>query len=460
MHTRKRMLVRRWLSVGLAIPFTSAALAVEPAAIRLETARLAADSEPPASTQEAPTEKSPASQPAGADDAAAASQTTAAWPPGVLMDGLDAVGMGKPIRDLGLRAYGFVESGMTFELDGPGNHRAGLPLRSFESAKTHNLRLNQLMLFLDRPVDTNKSFDIGGTFTFLYGTDARLTHSAGLLDKQNHDVQPDIVQGYGEMWLKTGRDGQGFDLTFGKFFTPIGAESTAAANTYLYSHGYLYNYAEPLTHTGVKLSYFFDPADFVYLGVVRGWDVFNDNNDGASFMGGFQFSSNDLVGANPRSQLAFNAIAGPEQTGEGWPGNRVLLNTVWTYHYTEKLTQVLSGDYGFQDDVPGALGERNVPAVRDSAWYGLAYYLNYVINDYVSTTGRAEVFTDNHGVRTGYRGTFFEATAGLGITPFPHDRYLKNLTIRPELRGDWSANDSPFAREGQFTAAFDVVYKF
>ncbi|HOW69608.1 MAG TPA: hypothetical protein PKY77_03320 [Phycisphaerae bacterium] len=37
---------------------------------------------------------------------------------------------------------------------------------------------------------------------------------------------------------------------------------------------------------------------------------------------------------------------------------------------------------------------------------------------------------------------------------------MKNLTIRPELRGDGSANDGPFAHEEQLTAAFDVVDKF
>lgn len=382
------------------------------------------------------------------------------WPPGLMMDGLDAIGLGRPMRDLGLRTYGFVETGMTFEMTGPGDQQTGLPLRGFDSRKPQNLRLNQLMLYLDRPVDTSKSFDIGGTFTFLYGSDARLTHSLGLLDKQNHDAQPDIVQGYGEMWFKTGEGGQGFDLMFGKWLTPVGFEVTPATGNLFYSHGYLFNYAQPLTHTGLKLSYYFDSVNYVYFGVARGWDVFDDNNDGASFLGGFQLSSRRLVGSNPRSQLAFNVIAGPEQTGKGWPGNRVLLDAVWTWRWTEKLTQCVNADYGFQDDVPDGLGKDGTLATRDSAWYGLAYYLNYVINDYVSAAGRAEWFTDNHGVRTGYRGTFFEATTGLTITPFPDDRILKNLSIRPEFRCDWSANDAPFGDSCQITAAFDVIYRF
>jgi hypothetical protein len=90
----------------------------------------------------------------------------------------------------------------------------------------------------------------------------------------------------------------------------------------------------------------------------------------------------------------------------------------------------------------------------------LAYYLNYTVNDYLSTTGRFEWFDDNHGVRTTYRGNFFETTTGVTITPFPKDHILKNLLLRPELRWDWSANDRPFAEDCQITGAFDVIYKF
>ena len=427
-------------------------MAAEPDAIHLDPVRLVSDSpEPknavlPAGSGE---QETPETQPAAAG-----------WPPGLMMDGLDAIGLGKPMKELGLRTYGYVEAGMTFELSGPGDKHTGLPLRSFDSRRPQNLRLNQLTLFLDRPVDTSKSFDAGGTFTFLYGTDARLTHSLGLLDKQNHEAQPDILQGYGELWFKTGEGGQGLDVIFGKWFTPVGCEVTVPSSNFLYSHGYLFSFAQPVAHTGLKLTYYFDPVNYAYFGVVRGWDVFDDNNDGATFMGGFQLSSKQLMGANPRSQLAVNVIAGPEQTGEGWPGNRVLLDVVWIWRWTEKLTQHINADYGFQDDVPGALGDGDVPWVRDSAWYGLGYWLNYAFNDCLSATGRAEWFTDNHGVRTGYRGTFFEATTGLSITPFPNDRVLRNLIIRPEIRADWSANDAPFAGNCQMTAAFDVIYKF
>jgi hypothetical protein len=358
--------------------------------------------------------------------------------------------------------YGYVETGMTFKLHGPLPRRDGLALRCFEARRTGNLRLNQTVLTVDRPVDTSKSFDIGGRFDVLYGTDARLIHSLGMFDTNqlDHDVNYDIPQGYGELWFGMGPGGRGLDVTFGKWFSTHGAEVFSAVGNYLYSRSLLYVYGEPTTHTGLKLTYAFDPANSVYFAIVRGWDQFKDANSMPTWMTGFTVSGTDQVGGNPRSQLAFNFIIGPEQSGRYVGENRLLTDVVWTWRWTDKLTQVMNFDWGWEDSVPGALNDENVPGRGDAAWYGLSYMLNYVINEHVATTGRFDWFTDNAGVRTGYRGTFFEATAGLAITPFPNDPVFGNLLLRPELRADWSANDAPFAEECQWTAAFDIVYRF
>lgn len=385
------------------------------------------------------------------------------WPPGLMMEGLNAIGLGQPMSDLGLRAYGYIESGFTGILRGPGGSRLGLPLRVFDARKPDNLRMNQLKFTLDRVVDTSKSFDFGGRGDFIYGTDSRLIHSPGLLDKQRHDIQPDLEQFYAEMWIKTGEPGTGFDIVFGKWVTPSGAEVIDGPSNYLYSRSMLFGYTIPFTHTGVKVAYQFDSNNLVYAAAARGWDVFNDNNDGATWLGGFLLSSTEQMGGLPRSQLAFCGAVGPEQTGRGSPGNRLVLDAVWTWRWTEKLTQVVDAVWGYEDDVPGALNADGFdPQRRDSGWYGLAYYLNYVINDYLSTTGRAEWFGDPHGVRSGFVGDFFEVTTGLSITPFPKDHILNNLQFRPELRWDFSANNPPFNGDkgSQLTAAFDVIYKF
>jgi hypothetical protein len=276
----------------------------------------------------------------------------------------------------------------------------------------------------------------------------------------DEDVNYDIPQGYGELWFGTGPGGRGVDVVFGKWFTTVGAEVVGAPYNYLYSRSLLFVFAEPATHTGLKLTYFFDSANSVYFAVIRGWDQFKDANSMPSWMAGFTLSGQEKMGSDSRSQLAFNFIVGPEQPGKWVADHRLLTDVVWTWRWTEKLTQVMNFDWGWENDVPGALDHDDVSGQGDAAWYGLSYMLNYAINDYLSATGRFDWFTDNRGVRTGYRGTFFETTAGLTVTPFPNDPVLSNLFFRPELRADWSANDAPFAEDCQLTAAFDLVYKF
>ncbi len=384
-----------------------------------------------------------------------------AWPPGLLMSALNTLGLEK-INPLGIRAYGFVESGFTGLLHGPqSTRRSGLPLRVFDAKKPDNLRLNQLQLTLDRVVDTSKPVDWGGRFDLVYGSDAAVFRPLGLFNKQTQDVQLTFKQFYGNLWIRTGNDGQGLDLMFGQWITTIGAEVIAGPDNYLYSRSLLFGFAEPFLHTGAKATYYFDPNNNVYFAVVRGWDDFKDNNEGASFMGGFMLSTKELTGSLPRDQFCLNVIVGPELPGDGWNGNRFLLDTVWTHRWTEKLTQLINADYGYQVGAPNTINSENVVEPGDASWYGVAYYLNYVFNDYVSATGRAEWFRDVRGYRTGYVGNFFEVTTGMSFTPFPKSRLLNTLQIRPELRADWSDNNAPFhGNDWQMTAAFDVIYRF
>ena len=54
------------------------------------------------------------------------------WPPGLLMDGLDAVGAKSPLDALGLRVWGYVEASFTGNLT---NGQRTLFGRSFDSAR-------------------------------------------------------------------------------------------------------------------------------------------------------------------------------------------------------------------------------------------------------------------------------------------------------------------------------------
>jgi hypothetical protein len=383
-----------------------------------------------------------AEAPAKAEEAAPAS-----WPPGLLMDGLAPVGLDK----LGLRVWGFLETGFTGRLTG-GEHP--LPLRGFDARRPNNFRLNQLRLTFDRPYDSAKGVDWGFRVDGLFGGDALLTHSPGFLDKAGHgtgDAWADLTQMYVQGWVKTGAE-SGLELTAGKFGTTLGAEVIDATGNALYSRGLLFNYAIPFTHTGVKANYVFNSQVSAYVAVVRGWEVFRDNNDAMSLMAGGALSSKEQIDGHARATLALNVITGPEQA-DNVSHYRTVADVLGTYWWTSKLSQTVNFDYGVEQGATASGGAAH--------WYGVANYFTYSINDYLAATWRAEWLRDDGGTRTGIDGNLYENTWGVSYTPWPKHPVLKNLVFRPELR--WDFSDAPAFggdRRNQVTAGFDVIFKF
>jgi len=371
----------------------------------------------------------------------------------LLMQGWDAVGLKKAMDSIGLLTYGYVESGFTGRLIG-GQHP--LPLRLFDGPKPDNLLLDQLKLTVERPIDRTKALDFGGRFDMIYGSDARFIHSLGLTDTVAHpdedntlDIEQLYVQGF---WGKGNKEGEGLDIIFGKFVTPFGAEVIDAPGNALYSHSMLFNYAIPFAHTGVKANYTFGPQGSAYIAAVRGWDVFNDNNDAWSIMTGGVLNTAEQVGGAPRASLALNVITGPEQTGNV-SNFRTVIDMIGTYHWNDKFTQIVNWDYGT---------EQHGTPTGAAHWTGIAHYLTYAFTDIVSGTWRAEWFQDHDGVRTGITGDLYEMTWGVSLTPFPKHPIFKNLIIRPEIRWDFTgaAQDAFGGNDSQLTAAFDIIFKF
>lgn len=398
-----------------------------------------------------PAEGTPSGKPEAVAAPASQSQEPAEmeWPPGLIMEGLGRTGLGEPMNKLGLRFYGFVESGFTGRLTGDSNPLFG---RVFDARRPNNLRLNQLVLTLDRPYDENRSFDAGFRLDGLYGCDALLSRSLGLLPYAGSgtgDNWADLPQFYGQLWLKTG-DSSGLELTVGKFLTPIGYEALFAPNTPLYSRSFLFGFAEPLSHTGVKANYVFCPHASAYFGIVNGWDDFRDNNHAHSYMAGFALTGKEQIDGHARDTFGFNMITGPEQPGN-ISNQRTLLDMTATHWWTAKLSSGLTADWGTEADVDG---------FKRANWYGVAHYLTCIVNPYVTTLWRAEWFKDDTGVRIGAPGNYVENTLGLMLTPWPKDHILKNVVVRPEIRWDTAEHAVFDGRYNQLTAAVDVIIKF
>jgi len=386
----------------------------------------------------------PATAPAPATNPAAAEETSRT----PLMLAMDQAGLGACLDKLGLKVSAYVEGSYTFNFNNPpGNVNPGRVF-DFESNKA---LMNQSELLLHRDVDTaGKEFDVGFTVELLYGADAGFIHSSGLFDyyadPRSPENQLDLPQAYLSMFVPVGG---GLTVNAGKFITPFGQEYVNPTLNTLYSHGYLFDYSSPTSHTGVEGIYKIDDAWSAMLGVARGWspdETFRDNNGAPDVLGYVAYAPNDQLA------LQVNVIGGPEQYHNN-VDYRYLFEFLANYKPSKDSPWKFAAqaDYGFEQNA-------NVYVGGTAYWYGVGLWASYAVNKYLSINTRGEWFEDDGGSRTGLTGNFYEVTAGLGITPLPEDKWLKGLVIRPELRYDISekAAFNDFTRHDQATFAIDA----
>lgn len=315
--------------------------------------------------------------------------------------------------------------------------------------------LNQLVLFIDKPVDTkSKSFNVGGHIEMMYGADARLIHANGIFDHYGVGDGPnnqfDPTQFYADFFIPVGN---GLTIRAGKFVTLLGQEVINPTGNLLYSHSYLFGFAIPFTQMGVYGTYSVNDAWTFDLGVSRGWEQgFEDNNhDSIDVFGRATWTIND----KSATKLLITGIGGPEQAGNSGD-YRYVLDVIFTTKIGDQLVLTLNGDWGYENHAANDGGA--------AQWYGVAGYLTYpLVADVCNLNVRGEWFDDADGARgLGTLGSVYEATVGLDIKPLGKDKNFASLHIRPEIRYDYSAG--PFFAGGtkhdQWTAAVDAVFAF
>jgi hypothetical protein len=279
---------------------------------------------------------------------------------------------------------------------------------------------------------------LGYRLKLSYGETAKFIHAAGL---GNPNDEFDLTDVYIDYLAPLGN---GLKLRFGKFVTFVGAEAIEARDNFNYSRSFLFNYAQPFTHTGFMAEYKFSEAFTAGLYIVNGWDVATDNNKGKTLGASF------IVTPLERLALTFNFLYGPEQANNT-SNNRFLFDWVGEFKATKDLTFMVNVDYGREEKDP-------LNAGRDSEWWGVAGYVKYGFTDFFSTSIRAEYFNDEKGARTGIAQELKE------ITLTAEFRVAKNLLVRPEYRHDWSSQNAfdsehkTFDTKSQDTVAVGVMY--
>ena len=345
-------------------------------------------------------------------------------------------------KALGLSVY--LQAGYTYNSNAGaiGGEAEQNDLRVFDhKANSFTLDLAEIVFQKDPAVGT-----VGYKLKLSAGETAKFIHSAGLVSSAGDDPF-DVTEAYVSY---TAAIGKGLRFDAGKMVTYFGAEVIEAIDNPNYSRSFLFNYAIPFTHTGVKASYAFSDALNAGVYVVNGWDNSTDNNRGKSY--GLS------VGYTPVESfsLLVNGITGPEQdeqgpnaptVGSSSSNKRSLLDVVATIKPVKPLSIILNTDNG---------REQNVPTVGPAVWKGYAGIVKYDLTDVHSVAVRGEVFNDEDGSRTGTAQRLKEVTLTWEI------RLNGGLILRPEYRHDGS--DQPSFDNGtknsQNTVALGAMYRW
>jgi hypothetical protein len=382
--------------------------------------------------------------------------------PGLLMSILGKAGPAKPLDKVGINIYGYIEGGYMYDATS-GAHK-GPTFIGFNSFKNTGI-LDKISLNVERTVDpTKKQLDFGFHVEGIWGADAAFIHSNGIGDMQTSRYQGDLLQAYVDMTIP----GMPVRIRAGKWIELAGFEHFSA-NIYgafgdpsraLYSYSYQFLYAEPSTQTGVLVTYVLNPKWSVDVGFTRGWNQSTRDANGAlDFLGRVTFTPSD------KTSIIFVMTEGPEfPTGVGhnlpkgdahhwWTA----LDLVATQKITEKLSLGLGIDYVHAPDIPGLTSGAK-------QWGGVAGYVSYAFDPHLTLNTRLEWYRDSaNGFSTGapVSASYFEATAGVAIKPFPNDKFLSKLLFRPEVRYDHS--NHPVFNSGdkdQLTFSMGALFTF
>jgi Putative beta-barrel porin-2, OmpL-like. bbp2 len=340
-------------------------------------------------------------------------------------------------ESIGLRV--FLESTYTHNFGHPDSSTN--QLRAFDT-EAGSLRLDVAELVVEKKASARG--EAGFRVDALAGSSIpRATAASGLFrDTVTGEAKDyDLLQAFASYVAPIGR---GLKLDAGKFTTHLGYEAVEGPDGYNdnASRSFLFAWAEPVSHTGLRITYPLNEALSAQAMVVNGWDDVKDNN-GAKSVG-----AQLLYTPTPAVNMAFNVLSGPEKPRND-TDQRHSLNS-WIAWKAGKLSLAMTADYGNEE------GDR--PDGRRAQWYGVAGYARMSLNERFALAIRAETFRDPDGVRTGSTQTL------RALTLTPEYKLGKGFILRGDLRHDRS-NEAVFERRdghsnGQTTASLSALYVY
>lgn len=392
------------------------------------------------------------------------------------------------LDDFPVKVYGWSQNSYTQNLNGYGN---GINAGVTPNFKANNWMGNQLgYIIMENPLELDDTINFGWRVDNLFGHDWAFNYEQGFLNESFNlgDLGYDLAQVYGEVHLPWFTEG-GLDIKGGRWYTLAGYEQVPAVARPLLSVPYMFVFGQPFTHVGALTTLHLTDKINVYNGAINGWDRWFNANYDYGYIGGFSWTGNE-----DRTTFAFTCVWGPNQFPRFLPNNqqiyptgyinipqlaglvnpgyerndRTLFTSVLTHAWSDKLTQVLETDQGWERSVPGLASGGQNGAAESQQWFSFGNWFLYEFNEKLTGVWRSEIFWDMQGGRTSllalvggqpdFQGDrFYEMTLGLIYKPCP------NLWIRPEARYDWTQYHEYYSggtRKSQATLAFDVIVLF
>jgi hypothetical protein len=385
-----------------------------------------------------------------------------------------------------LKLSGYADAGITFNPKSPAD---GVNYGRLYDDRANVPLLNQLSLAFERDLDPKATgYDFGFRFQGIYGSDARFTHLANVLDRVTHSrYQWDVIEADAQAHLPLLTEG-GIDAKAGIFPTAVGYEVITPSGNPLYSHSYIYNFGIPVKHLGVQAITHVNSIFDLYLGVDTGnLTSFGKKGDNNGTLAGL-FGGNLTLLDGKLAILALSHI-GPENARGATDRNGVRINVNSAFRYYNDIVATVK----VNDDVT-LVSEFNY--VRDDGFpaqaWGFAQYATLALSETLAIQLRGEVFRDNNGFfvtanpgsldyanairgianssygaagpgSSGIPATYTEMTFGLNIKPAVPETFT-GLTIRPEVRYDSTIGTRKPYNDGRdnhsMTFAVDLIVPF
>jgi len=349
----------------------------------------------------------------------------------------------------GVQLSGFVDTAYNYNFNEANSF--GNTLRVFDT-ESSGFTPHNAQLVLEKPVE--ESSPVGFKTALMFGEDAEVVGgvTTGLGGVGN---ELEIQQAYVEYLAPIG---SGLNVKAGKFSTLAGAEVIESIDNWNYSRSFMFGFAIPFTHTGLRLSYPLTESLSLTGGFSQGYDLVDEGNKAKTIETNLSWAPAENF------SLGTTYYFGAEQAGDSHD-QRHLLDIVASYQPLEKLTLMLNADIAREEDVVSETGGGS------ATWNGIAAYAKYDLSDRWSLAGRWEIFNDNDGVRTGVNMAATSPTgspiADLQLMEWTLTNEYKlheHLIARLEYRLD-KADSAVFLHDQSFedyqnTVAFELVAPF